>query len=154
MSEMAAIPAEFCAPQRKSLSANSDHFAIAKCSLDSLDDFVSTCEHHWRDIETDRLGGHKIDDQLDLRGLLDRQVGRLFSLEDAADINAGEAARFETVGSKTHQATSVRKVACLVDRGYGMANGQRNQLSQAKRKECVSLDRETFGVLSHEVSKR
>jgi len=32
MSEMAAIPTEFCAPQRKSLSASSRHYRVAGIS--------------------------------------------------------------------------------------------------------------------------
>ena len=39
-------------------------------------------------VEAERLGGLEVDDQLELGGLLDRQVGRLLALEDPAGIDA------------------------------------------------------------------
>jgi hypothetical protein len=40
-------------------------------------------------VEAERFGGLEIDDQLDFRDLLHRQVGRLLALEDAARMDAG-----------------------------------------------------------------
>src|SRR5262249_37746018 len=79
---------------RRSRRASSGNMQCSNFRLLCLfDHFVSACEHRWRDSQTDRLGGHEIDDQLELRGLLDRQVGRIFSLEDAADVNTGKTTR-------------------------------------------------------------
>ena len=44
-----------------------------------------------RHVEAERLGGLEIDDQLDLRQLLDRQVGWLVALENPAGVDAGLA---------------------------------------------------------------
>ena len=76
-----------------------------------FDDLIGMDEYCRRDRETDRLGSHEIDDQFDLGGELDREVGRLFSFEDAADVIAGMAARFKTFGSVTGQAASIGKIA-------------------------------------------
>ena len=42
-----------------------------------------------RHVEAERLGGLEIDDQFELGRLLDRQVGRLGALENAAGVDAG-----------------------------------------------------------------
>ena len=46
-----------------------------------------------RDGEAERLGGLEVDDQLDFRGLLDRQVGGLLALENPAGVDAGLTVR-------------------------------------------------------------
>src|SRR5262245_62913624 len=46
-----------------------------------LDDSVRAGQDGLRNGQAERLGGGRVDDQLDLRGLLDRQIGRLGSLE-------------------------------------------------------------------------
>ena len=50
--------------------------------LASFNDFVRPPQHLLRNRQTDLLCGLEIDDQLELRRLLDRQIGRLRSLED------------------------------------------------------------------------
>ena len=42
----------------------------------SLDDFICLRQQRWRDLDTKRLGGPLVDDQLEPRRLLDGQVGR------------------------------------------------------------------------------
>ena len=52
----------------------------------SFDHLVGAAEQRGREREPDRLGGLEVDDQLDFRGLLDRQVGGLVAFEDPAGI--------------------------------------------------------------------
>src|SRR5438128_11603473 len=53
----------------------------ANCDLRVLlDHLVRTPEHRWRDREPECLGGLEVNGQLELRGLLDRKVGRIRAL--------------------------------------------------------------------------
>jgi hypothetical protein len=54
----------------------------------SLDDLVGAGEDRWGHGETELLGGLQINDQLEGRRLLDRQIGRLGALEDPSDVVA------------------------------------------------------------------
>ena len=58
---------------------------ILRCSFDHL---VGEQLHLVGNGQAERLGGLEVDDQLDFCRLLDRQVGRLLALEDAAGVNA------------------------------------------------------------------
>src|SRR5262249_2042986 len=56
----------------------------------SLDHLVGwPQQRNWKS-EAKRLGSLEIDDQLDFRGLLHGQVGRLLALENAAGVDAGQ----------------------------------------------------------------
>jgi hypothetical protein len=54
----------------------------------SLYDLVGAARIERRDCETEHVCGLEIDDQLEPGRLLDRQVGRLGSIEDLSDVNA------------------------------------------------------------------
>ena len=58
-------------------------------------------------VSAERLGGLEVDDQLDFRGLLDRQVGRLLALEDSARIVSQQSKCIRLVCSVAHQAACV-----------------------------------------------
>jgi hypothetical protein len=55
------------------------------CSFDHL---VGARQQRSGDFEAERLGGRKIDDEIKLGRLLDRDVGRLRSAQDLVDIVA------------------------------------------------------------------
>ena len=55
----------------------------------------------WRHIEAERLGGLEIDDQLDFRGLLDREVAGLCSLENLVDVGRCPAIVLFQLGAVT-----------------------------------------------------
>src|SRR6266481_5259789 len=87
----------------------------------SFDDLVSAREDRWGDGEAERLGGVEIDDQLECRRLLDRQIGRLGALEDLPGVDAGLARDGSEAWSVADQAAGRSELAPLVDRRNGMA---------------------------------
>src|SRR5262245_62979233 len=54
--------------------------------------------------EAQRLGGFEIDDELESRRLLDRQVGRTCTLEDFSGVDPGPAVRLADTRSVRYQA--------------------------------------------------
>src|SRR5437660_1087523 len=70
----------------------------------SLDHLVGEQLHRVGNDKSDGRCGSEIDDQLELRRLLDRQVARLLTLENPAGVNAGTAIRIRLAGSVAHQA--------------------------------------------------
>ena len=53
----------------------------------SLDHLVGAAGERQRHGDAERLGGLEVDEELDLRGLLDRQVGELVAFENSAGIS-------------------------------------------------------------------
>src|SRR5215831_475200 len=65
----------------------------------SFDHLVGAHQQCSRYREPERLGGLEIDDQLDLGGLLHRQITRLFAFENSPDVNANLPVVFPFVAS-------------------------------------------------------
>ena len=61
-------------------------------------------------------------------GLLDRQVGGLLALEDAAGVDADQTVRIRKTAAVAHQAAGRGKLAILVDRGHRVAERQCGEL--------------------------
>jgi hypothetical protein len=59
------------------------------CPPASPEHLVGLEEEGWRDGQAQGLGGRKVDDQLDLCGLFDGEVGRLGSFEDLNHVCGG-----------------------------------------------------------------
>jgi hypothetical protein len=57
--------------------------------LGLFDHLVGAREHGGRYGEPERLGGPEVDNKLDLRDLLDRQMSGLLAFENAASVYAG-----------------------------------------------------------------
>jgi 7-cyano-7-deazaguanine synthase len=70
----------FAYGQRHSRELDSASHVAAVVPL--LNDLIRPRQHRLRDRETERLGGLEVDDQLELRRLLDGQVAGLGTLEN------------------------------------------------------------------------
>src|SRR5438034_3036464 len=90
----------------------------------SLDHLVGAAEQgHWN-RKSECFGSLEIDNQLDLRGLLYREIGRLLALENASGKNTGQPVRIRNAAAVTHQSTGVGKRAILEDCGHRVAERQ------------------------------
>src|SRR5262249_43529940 len=69
--------------------------------------------------DAEGFGCLQIDQQLDFRDLLHRQIGRLVALEDASGIDTSLTVGFHKAASVAHQPTGESEVARWVDGGHG-----------------------------------
>src|SRR5258707_13280160 len=69
-----------------------------------FDHLVGAAEDRLRNHEAERLRGFQVNEQLDFGGLLNRQVGRVLSLEDSAGVDAGQMICVVNAPTLTHQA--------------------------------------------------
>jgi hypothetical protein len=81
-----------------------------------LDDLVRAQQQRLRDREAERLGRLEVDYELELGGLLDREVSGLGPFEDLIDIGRGAAEQVGRAWAVKHQTTSIHVVAVRVDR--------------------------------------
>src|SRR6516225_5286256 len=98
MSEMAPIPTEFCAPQRKSLSAINRH------NRRLFDDLGGAQHNRSGYRKAERLGGLEVHGHLKLGRELYREIARLLAAQDAIDISGGatkEVYLVDSVGEQT-----------------------------------------------------
>src|SRR5215472_3537741 len=87
----------------------------------SFYDLVGAGQDRWWDRQPQRAGGLEIDNQLEGRRLLDRQIGRLGALEYPSDVNAGLAIGSLAACSIADQAANGGEFALRVDRWNGIA---------------------------------
>jgi hypothetical protein len=80
-------------PRDIRLVPQADSCTATKAPL--FDYLVGAHEQRWRHLEAERLGGLHINDQLDLRGLMHRQIGGLLALEDSAGIGTDQTERVD-----------------------------------------------------------
>src|SRR5262249_38161058 len=96
-----------------------------------------------------RLG---IDDQFELGGLLDRQVGRFLAFENPAGVDTDQMVLVGIGGSVAHQAPGSGEPAKLGDRGHCVACRQGGALSAPASEEGIGADHETAGSLLDKVA--
>src|SRR5580704_10305163 len=82
----------------------------------SLDYFISLSQQRRRDAEAECVGGLEIDDELECRRLLDRQISGLRALQYLSGINSELMIDRGQAGSIAHQAAGSGQCSRKVDR--------------------------------------
>jgi len=90
----------------------------------SFDHLVGASGQGQRDSDAERPGGLEVDDQLDFRGLHDREVSGLLAFENAPGVDAAQTICVRSIASVAHQTTGGGKLSILVDRWNAVAEGE------------------------------
>src|SRR4029453_9873520 len=75
-----------------------------------LDDLVGSDKHGLRNGQPERLSGFQVDDQLELRGLLDRQITGFSPFDDLVDVNSRTLPCVIEVGPVAHESASIHEL--------------------------------------------
>src|SRR5262249_58100083 len=90
----------------------------------SFDHLVGAGEQSRWHVEAERLRGLEIYDKLELGRLLDRQVPRLRTPEDAINIGCGSPPQVDAINSVRYEAAHSGKVSECIDCGQTIPGGQ------------------------------
>src|SRR5439155_9046916 len=99
-------------------------------------------EDRWGDGETEHLGGLEIDDQLEPRGLLDGQIGRLGAIQDLCGVDSNLMIGGRGARPIADQAAELYELTPLVNRRNGIAGCQRHELLAPAGEEYIGADEE------------
>src|SRR5262249_50321382 len=119
----------------------------------SLDRLVGEREQLVWHRKTERLGGLKIDCQLEFGGLHHRQVGGLLPFKNSSGIDARLAVGMGNGGRVAHQAASRDGLAHLIDRRNPMLGRQRNKPLPVGVRERAATDEQGVSSALHECCK-
>src|SRR5664279_4785371 len=95
-----------------------------------------------RHRKAERICSLEVNDQLDLCGLLDRQVGRLLALEYPPGVDANQTVWLLSVASVAHQAAGRGELAIFENRGHRVAERQCSELFAPTNEEWIGADHE------------
>src|SRR5262245_51122782 len=112
----------------------------------SLDHLVGEREQRRRNLETERLGGVRIDEKLDLGDLLNRQIGGLAALQDSPGIYAGLPVRFRGAAAIAQQPAGRDELARVEDRDHPMSDRQCSKPAASADVERIGSDHQSTGA--------
>src|SRR6516164_281723 len=108
-----------------------------------LDHLVGAGEQRERKCDAKRFGSLEVEDQLDSRLLLDRHVGWLVALENAAGVDAREAIQVPQFwATVAHQSAGRGERAKRIDCGHGVAERLRSELLAPSVEKRIVTDHE------------
>src|SRR5215470_2221708 len=113
-----------------------------------LDHLVGAHQHRSRHSEAQRLGGLEVDDQLEGRRLLDRQIRGLGALEDLSRVSTDQAKGRNEAWPIADQAAGSGEFTPRIARRNGTARCQRNDLLAPAGQERIRADDERAGMES------
>src|SRR6516164_3111422 len=128
------------------------HFEPPSC-FTSLDHLVGAGRERGWDFHAEDLCGLQIEDEFELRGLLNWQIGGLCAFENASGIDADLTIDVETICAIAHQSACFHPVAPLKHGGNGMPGRLCNDLNQAGGKHAVGNDDEPARFALHQLGE-
>src|SRR5512132_37275 len=109
-----------------------------------FEDLVRTPNQRVRDINAECLGRLQVDLHLDPSRLLDRQIGGLVTIENAASINAGQAVCVCGGRSVRKQTSGSGELAACEGGRHRVTQGQCGEPLAAAAKQSSAADHEPF----------
>src|SRR5256885_3590102 len=88
-----------------------------KLGAESLDHVIRTHQERVGNLDPEGFRSLEVDDQVELGGLLDRQVAGPRALEDLVDEARGAPVQVFEVGAISHEAADVREASRRIDGG-------------------------------------
>src|SRR5262249_24261372 len=82
-----------------------------------------------------RSGGSHVDDQLELRGLLDGEVSRLRAFQDFVDVRGGAPVQIREVHTVRQEAPTFHALSVPVDHGQAACDRQPYESSTVRREK-------------------
>jgi len=98
------------------------------------------------DGEAERLGGLEVDHQLELRGLLDREVSRLCALEDLIHVTGSLPHHVGEVCPKAHQAACFRPFSGRKNRGKAILYRELGDLRPVAEGDGAGDDKDSADI--------
>src|SRR5215813_13399007 len=95
-----------------------------RIAADLFDHLVGAAGKGQRNGNAERLGGLEVDDQLDFRGLHDREVSRLLAFENAPGVQTGQTVRLRNAASVAHKTARGGELAQKINCWYAVAEGE------------------------------
>src|SRR5206468_8162130 len=87
----------------------------------SFDDLIGAGLQRERHVQPQSFGGPQVDDELELGGLLNRQLGWLGAVQNATDVGRGAAKQIGEIGAIGQQASARGKQPVGVGRRQAMS---------------------------------